>query len=308
MIRPWLILSLIIMATLLKATGTLACTCGIDRPPKVELEHADAVFSGTVIEIKISSSFIKAHIQVDRIWKGPVDSTMIITTAPDDGGCGYKFTKGKSYLDYGGYSESPKGLEFWTNSCTRTRPIENAQEDLAELGVGKKEPVDAALEKDAVLNIPILHGSANDDLAAFLSCRRDSFRVGEPLPFSYGILHIGPGIETDNSIAPIRVWWFTTGPVDRENVTWLEVTAPDGKNIPYHGSVPAWKNLSKAVAENSLLLHYKQFVGNIRNDIYGFDMSKPGLYKIRWGYWPSWKGGPWIGRLMSNEVQIEIVK
>ncbi len=150
------------------------------------------------------------------------------------------------------------------------------------------------------------HGEVKDGLAAFLLCHSDRFKIGQPIPFSYGIANIGPRVETYDTIPPIRVCWFSTAPV--ASVSWLEVTGPDGKNIPYHGAVLAWRNFSTSVNANSVLLKHLQFVGNMSDQIRGFDMSKPGLYKVRWGYSPSWKGGPWTGKLVSNEIQIKIVK
>ena len=38
-----------------------------------------------------------------------------------------------------------------------------------------------------------------------------------------------------------------------------------------------------------------------------FDLSKPGKYKVRWCYEPGGEEGPWVGKLISNEVQVEIV-
>ena len=38
-----------------------------------------------------------------------------------------------------------------------------------------------------------------------------------------------------------------------------------------------------------------------------YDLSRPGTYKVQWGYAPFFSGGPWTGKLMSNEVQFEIV-
>ncbi len=47
------------------------------------------------------------------------------------------------------------------------------------------------------------HGPVKDGLAAFLLCHRQQFKLGEPIPLSYGILNIGPGVETEDSIPPM---------------------------------------------------------------------------------------------------------
>lgn len=182
---------------------------------------------------------------------------------------------------------------------------------LVTLSIAKSQvPQSKSMPEPKQSNIKGLlpHGNVKDGLAAFLLCHRQRFKLGEPVPLSYGIMNIGSGVDTDQ-VSETRVWWFTTGPIDPGHVTWLEVKGPDEKRIPYQGPVPAWRNLSTAVNTNSVLLRPRQFVGNILPDFrYGFELTKPGVYKVRWGYNPLWKGGPWIGKLISNEVQFEIVK
>ena len=171
------------------------------------------------------------------------------------------------------------------------------------------QPRNASTAQNPLVTGLLPHGEVKDGLAAFLLCHRDRFRAGEPIPLSYGIVNIGPGVEAQGPgiPRPIRVWWFPTAPVQRGEVTWLEVTGPDEKSIPYHGAAIGWRNLSGDARGNSVLLPHRRFVGNIIGRIRGYEMNRPGTYRVRWGYKPSWEGGPWTGKLMSNEVQFEIV-
>ena len=162
----------------------------------------------------------------------------------------------------------------------------------------------------------MVHGKVKDGLAGFLLCHRNRFKSDEPVPLSYGIINVGSGMEPEthgrkaekDTDIKTRVWWFPHPPRSLRNVLWLEVIGPDGKNIPYHGTHIDWA-AKLPVDKYSLLLRYRQFVGMVFPDLRkNFDLDKPGVYKVRWGYNPRFPGGPWTGELMSNEIQIEIVK
>ncbi len=176
------------------------------------------------------------------------------------------------------------------------------------------------------------HGKVKDGLAAFLLSHRDSFKVGEPILLTYGIINVGSGLEwetnvqktEENSKLKTRVWWLGNNPELQYNYSWFEITGPDGNNVPYRGGTATLPNYTVAPAavvdKLSVVLHHRQIVGNHYPDLRGpltsfpgfeksfFDLSKLGTYKVRWGYNPRWKVGPWTGELMSNEVQLEILK
>lgn len=164
------------------------------------------------------------------------------------------------------------------------------------------------------------HGEVKDGLAAFLACELNSFKLGQPVPLSYGILCVGLGLERErtpqedlkNVKLERRIWWLRMRPELRYNYSWFEVTDPDGQNVPYRGGTAELKNYSLApsgvVQESSVVLYHRQFVGMVFADLReNFDLAKPGVYRVRWGYDAPWKAGPWTGRLMSNEIQVEIV-
>lgn len=178
------------------------------------------------------------------------------------------------------------------------------------------------------------HGEVKDGLAAFLLCHRYHFKVGEPIPLTYGIINIGPGLgmettwqeASENAKLKTRVWWLAYEPYERFSSSWYEVTGPNGQNVPYRGFIEGTLPSSAPLDEFSVLLHHRQFIGSVDPDLRGlltsdflgesdpediffdFDLSKPGTYKVRWGYAPVWEGGPWTGELMSNKVKFKIVK
>ncbi len=154
------------------------------------------------------------------------------------------------------------------------------------------------------------HGKVQDGLAAFLLCHKNRFEVGEPIPLSHGIILVGPRLEPTEETHKLQAKvWRPFPAVDPDNMSWFEVTGPDGASVPYKGSYVTWATPSPTPS-NTAILHHGEFLGRTHSDLCEqgtFHLSKPGQYKVRWGYAPWGKEGPWVGRLISNEVQFEIV-
>ncbi len=116
-----------------------ACSCVPPGPPLESLEQSTAVFAGKVTEVEGEVSDtgffggeLTATFEVTRYWKGVSSSTVQVTTASTGAACGYYFQEGESYLVYAhGVTD-----DLSVNSCSRTRLMENATEDLQELGPG----------------------------------------------------------------------------------------------------------------------------------------------------------------------------
>lgn len=150
------------------------------------------------------------------------------------------------------------------------------------------------------------HGPMKDGLATFLICERKQFKVGEPIPAMHGIIY--GGAEKDMTVQPP----FPAALPG--NFSWFSITGPDGKDVPYTGpSVhfvppePKW----------AMKLRAKLFCGRVCNDVRdSYKLDTPGFYTIRWHYniphthnIPHTSNGSWWqGHLVSNEIQIEIVK
>ncbi len=135
---------LIVMLSLLFTIGSndssSACECALSPTPLEQLDRSTAVFSGTVIDISESVGpyapelSYQVTFDVERSWKGEFDKPTIVHTGLDSGVCGYPFEKGENYLVY--VHESENRLE--TDTCSRTKPLANAQEDLNALGTELK--------------------------------------------------------------------------------------------------------------------------------------------------------------------------
>lgn len=120
------------------SSPAFACSCTEPPPPAEAFEKADAVFSGKVVEIKkeisnqmSSAQRIPVKFDVQKVWKGPAEKTITISTALSSASCGYEFEYGKTYLVYAYGDES-----LQTSLCTRTKLFADAYEDLLALGAG----------------------------------------------------------------------------------------------------------------------------------------------------------------------------
>lgn len=114
------------------ADVALACSCAPAPAPAEARDQADAVFTGTVVEITPdrSGNYSVVRFQVQQVWKGTRCREVTVTTGLSDLNCGYAFQTGQTYLVYA-YSEKGK---LNTNMCSRTKPVSEAGEDLSALG------------------------------------------------------------------------------------------------------------------------------------------------------------------------------
>ncbi len=114
---------------------SFACDCEVPKSALKALKQVNFVFQGEIIKHESSGSLIGgetvAFVNVDRVWKGLNESEILVYT--DWSTCGFKFEDGKSYLFYA-YERS--GKPFITN-CSKTKLLEQADDDLKELGQGR---------------------------------------------------------------------------------------------------------------------------------------------------------------------------
>ena len=131
------------------------CSCRRPASPAVELADASAVFSGRVEAISVDDSIPafdttwspaqervwferlaeqrQIRLRVLRVWKGQLGESVVVVTGGGGPDCSYEFARGGEYLVYT-FPSRRGGL--YASSCSRTRPLTKATEDLQELGPG----------------------------------------------------------------------------------------------------------------------------------------------------------------------------
>jgi hypothetical protein len=120
------------------ASDALACSCMASGPPCQAVWTADAVFAGTVRSIQEIEQehegtrypSLLVRFDVERAFVNSRPGPVEILTARDGAACGYTFQTGRRYLVYAWKSD---GGRVSTGICSRTRPFEDAEEDLRYL-------------------------------------------------------------------------------------------------------------------------------------------------------------------------------
>lgn len=112
----------------------LACSC-MAMDVEAAFSRADAVFEGRVVEVERGSdpsAPVRVTMEVVQHWKGVESERVVVETAADSAMCGVAFAPQTSWLVYA----SREGGALSAGLCSRTARIEEAAEDLAELGAG----------------------------------------------------------------------------------------------------------------------------------------------------------------------------
>ena len=148
--RSKIICVLSVLFVMLCAESVAACTCGEGGAPCEAYGKASAVFVGTVTSIK-QRKFDSVEVERERKrrdtgeYLSPVTYTFVVQKSFSgvDGfqvevgsglgssDCGYQFVQGAQYVVYA-YGD-PRNNRLSTSTCTRTRLVAEADEDLAFL-------------------------------------------------------------------------------------------------------------------------------------------------------------------------------
>ncbi len=142
------LLSLFVLVVCLDPASAYACSCEEPGTPTEERDESTSVFAGVVVRVDTlmtQQGYEAIHVlfEVQRIWKGPDSTAVLVRTAACSGLCGYFFEVGETYLVYT-FADSETGA-LWTNICTRTNVLRDATEDLMALGEGRR----VAIEEEA---------------------------------------------------------------------------------------------------------------------------------------------------------------
>ena len=141
------VLTLALLLGAVRAQDVQACSCGSGAPPCEAAWRADAVFAGIVTAIEqvdhLDGSSYRSSLVTIEIQRGFINAspgTVQLATGTGAGDCGYRFVTGRRYLVYASKTESGR---ISTSSCSRTRPLEEAADDIAYLATVAQAPAGA---------------------------------------------------------------------------------------------------------------------------------------------------------------------
>ena len=160
-----------------------ACSCAAlpgtpqERASRA-LSDSEAVFSGEVVDFEKSpppttmmegtmytilgsGGTATATVRVSKVWKGPRQETVRVTTEADSSvGCGYPFEEGQEYLVYAGKGTS-------VSLCSETKPLSEAGAELEALGEGERPNAGGALsDTSGGVSVGAMAGLAGLTMAA----------------------------------------------------------------------------------------------------------------------------------------------
>ena len=173
-------------------------------------------------------------------------------------------------------------------------------------GAAESEPTDEQAKEraPAFRTGGFTHGESGRGLAAFLVRSGARFTVGESISLSFGVI-VTERADAQGALKVVRPY----GASDPNNRSWFSVLGPDGRALKYRGGFP---NHTRAGAKQVVDLWNGDFIGRTSDDEQlSFDFKRPGRYRIRWNYLPPRPEGVedvWEGKLISNEIEIEIVE
>ena len=132
------ILKLISLSFLAKvifsASVCYACTC-VSFSFKEEVKQSKVVFSGEVFSVEYVLNHRVITFNVIDGWKGVDKSQLIVVTEALGEACGYEFLDAKKYLVFADLN--PEDNQLYVSSCSRTKRIDDAVEDIKKLGQPK---------------------------------------------------------------------------------------------------------------------------------------------------------------------------
>jgi len=123
----------------LHVSPAAACKCAQLTPAQAK-EEATAVFEGHVVEVSElpgPPAQRQVRLKVVRAWKGVTAEELVIRTPAESAACGVELAKDQSYLVYATQQDDT----LRAHSCSRTKLLAEADEDLQVLGMGAT-PVD----------------------------------------------------------------------------------------------------------------------------------------------------------------------
>jgi hypothetical protein len=126
------------------APAAQACKCAPPLSVSQSIKRSTMVFRGKVLAVATLKNdkgynYRQVKFVLKRVWKGPTQPYVSLTTGIGDGDCGYDFVKGQEYLVY-----AMGNIQDMTNkNCGRTKSWQSVdRQELRQLGKGTETPWD----------------------------------------------------------------------------------------------------------------------------------------------------------------------
>jgi hypothetical protein len=124
-----------------------ACSCLPAKPPAEARSAADAVFEGKLVaQSDADADHTRFEFSVSRVWKGDVAAATYVVSHKQSATCGRTYRADTTYIVY---ARTAKDGGLTDGLCSRSRPVEDAAEDLRVLGEGRAPGAAASSGEEA---------------------------------------------------------------------------------------------------------------------------------------------------------------
>ena len=107
------------------------CGSGFREVSQKTIGLSSSIFLGKVTSVKYLDGGISLiEFRVKRIWKGPKQEILSVTTGPPGSG-GYSFLVDHCYLVFAYFERNELNVSY----CSPTKPLAQAHVDMAQLGI-----------------------------------------------------------------------------------------------------------------------------------------------------------------------------
>jgi len=124
-----------VLAALVLASSpapALACSCA-EQSFEMAEHGAVAIFEARVAAIETVGDASHVRMDVAQTWRAAEHEHVLVVTASSEAACGFTFEIGRSYLVY---ASGLEGDAYRVSLCSRTRRMEDADDDRGLLGSG----------------------------------------------------------------------------------------------------------------------------------------------------------------------------
>lgn len=278
-------------------TRAFACSCAGPSAPCEEYWEASAVFIGTVIEGHLANvkeagyehQMNAVRLSIDEAFRGVEGAEVEVLTGLGGGDCGFGFRRAQQFLVYAYRDKEDQKL--YTNICTRTRAISEADPDLVYIRGLSKAKAGGTISGEVVRAHRNETGGSKNEPLAGVTVTIDGPQKAEAVTDAKGtfkIEGIQPGEYTVVPAAPKGL--ATRGPDKKVTVAdrgcavvyfWLESNARIGGRVISAEGFPV-KNpaLTLIDADKPRYQGHTDYAYGDETGGYSFKLIPPGRYVI----------------------------
>ena len=295
---------ILILALLIVGLGGIdahACTCAGERAPCEQYWEASAVFIGTVIEGRLITvkegdfehQMNVVRISIDEAFRGVEGAEAEVITGLGGGDCGFSFRRAQQFLVYAYRDKDDQKL--YTNICTRTRSISEADPDLLFIRGLSKAKAGGTISGQVVRERRNETGGSQGEPLAGVKVTIDGPQKAEAVTNAKGEFKIEGIVPGEYTVVPALPKGLATRGEDRKVTVadrgcavvhlWLESNARiGGRVLNAQGLSVAKAEIVIIQADKERYQGYADYAYTDEDGSYSFKLIPEGRYVLQMRY------------------------